>query len=318
MPVIEVIELSKHFNEKAKKFIAVDSISFSLEEGEILGLLGPNGAGKTTTIQMLLGILTPTSGQIKYFQKPFQKYREEILEKINFSSTYTNLPWLLTVKENLNFISYLYDIQNRKSKVEEIIRQFRLEPIKNKLLNDLSSGQLTRVNLAKAFINDPKILLLDEPTASLDPESAHYIREFILEQREQKKISVIFTSHNMFEVEDICDRVLIIKQGKIIANDIPSNLAKTIKSSVVSFYFDDENQNLFLDFCVDKNILHNITRKRVTVQVAEEDIPKFLGQMIKRKIHFLEISIDKPTLEDYFIQMASTQNKAALKFDNII
>lgn len=313
MPILQVQHLTKQF----KDFTAVDNISFELQKGEILGLLGPNGAGKTTTIQMLLGALTPTSGIISYFGKDLAKYRTEILEKVNFSSTYTNLPWLLTARENLTYTSYLYDIPNRKERVDEMIRQFRLEELQNQVLNSYSAGQLTRVNLAKAFINKPEVLLLDEPTASLDPESAHFIREYILEQREKYNLSIIFTSHNMYEVEDICDRVMIIKEGKVVANDLPSNLAKTIQHSTVSFYFDEENQDLFLDYCVEKDVLHDLTRNRVSVQISEHDIPKFLGGMIKRNIQFLEIAIDRPTLEDYFIQIARSDDQEHDKFQTM-
>jgi len=318
MSVLAVKNLSKHFGPPASGFKAVKDISFELEEGEILGLLGPNGAGKTTTIQMLLGALTPSSGTVSYFGKDLAKHRTEILEKVNFSSTYTNLPWLLTAKENLMYTSYLYDIPDRKKRVLEMIKQFRLEDLQDKVLNDYSAGQLTRVNLAKAFINKPQVLLLDEPTASLDPESAHFIREYILEQREKHNISIIFTSHNMFEVEDICDRVMIIKAGKVVADDIPSNLARTIKTTAVSFYFDEENKEKFIDLCLEKNILHSMERKRIEIHIQEEHIPKFLGSMIQRNIYFLEISIDKPTLEDYFIQMATTDMENVDKFKNLI
>jgi len=314
MSALQVQNLTKKF----KKFVAVDDISFDLKEGEILGLLGPNGAGKTTTIQMLLGALTPTSGTVSYFGKDLAKHRTEILEKVNFSSTYTNLPWLLTVRENLTYTAFLYDIHDRKDKIDEMIMQFRLKKLENQILNDLSAGQLTRVNLAKAFINNPQVLLLDEPTASLDPETAHFVREYILSQRSKNNISIIFTSHNMFEVEEICDRVLIIKEGKILADDIPTNLAKTIKSTTVSFYFEEENKELFIDYCVEKNILHNLTRNKIAVQIPEEDIPKFLGGMMQRNIHFLEISIDKPTLQDYFIQMAQTGQETHDKFETMI
>src|SRR5258708_34494392 len=156
MIVLEANSLIKKFGE----FIAVDNISISLQEGEILGLLGPNGAGKTTIIQMLLGILTPTSGEVSYFGKKLKIHHEEIMEKVNFSSTYTNLPWALSVKENLTFISYLYDINNRAQKLDQVTQMFNLEELIDLKMSDLSAGQLTRVNLAKAFINDPKVLLL--------------------------------------------------------------------------------------------------------------------------------------------------------------
>lgn len=215
--ILEVKNLTKRFGE----FTAVNNISFSLKQGEILGLLGPNGAGKTTTIQMLLGVMEPTEGDVAYFNKPFKKNREEILEYLNFSSTYTNLPWILTVKENLTFVSYLYDIKNRKERLDKITKMFHIEELLSKKMQDLSAGQLTRVNLAKAFINLPKILLLDEPTASLDPDIANYVRKLLKEQREKFGISIIITSHNMSEVENLCDRVIFINNGKIIADNTP-------------------------------------------------------------------------------------------------
>ena len=182
MDIISVSNLSKKYD----KYLAVDNISFNLKEGEIIGILGPNGAGKTTTIQMLLGVLTPTNGDIYYFGKNFHSNREEILEKINFSSTYTNLPWILTVKENFDCISYFYNIKNRKKRIKEIVELFKLEDLYYLKISSLSAGQLTRVNLAKSFINYPEVLLLDEPTASLDPEIAQYVRDFILNQRKKK------------------------------------------------------------------------------------------------------------------------------------
>src|SRR6266568_393295 len=176
MSVLEAAHLRKQFGD----FVAVEDISFSLSEGEILGVLGPNGAGKTTMIQMLLGILTPTSGEVSYFGKDLKTNREWIMERVNFSSTYTNLPWWLTVKENLTWVSYLYEIQSRKKRISEVVEIFRLGEIFSKRMDTLSAGQLTRVNVAKAFLNSPKVLLLDEPTASLDVEVAKYIRDFLL------------------------------------------------------------------------------------------------------------------------------------------
>src|SRR6185312_12924831 len=163
--------------------------------------------------------------------------KSEILEHVNFSSTYTNLPWRLTVKDCLTFVSYLYEIKNRKERLQKIIQTFRLEELLKKEISQLSAGQQTRVNLAKSFLNYPKILLLDEPTASLDPEVAAYIREFLLEERKKFNVSIIITSHNMAEVEEICDRVLFINHGTLIANDAPENLASTIEVSHVELLF---------------------------------------------------------------------------------
>lgn len=299
MPILEVTNLTKSFG----KFCAVDHISFTLKEGEILGLLGPNGAGKTTTVQMLLGVLTPTSGLFTYFGKKLTTHREEILEHLNFSSSYTNLPWELTVKENLTVISYLYRIPERKKRLEKIAELFRLKDIWKKPIHSLSAGQMTRVNLAKAFINFPKVLILDEPTASLDPEAAQYIREFLLHQRKTFNISLILTSHNMAEVEAICDRVIFINKGKIIANDIPENLAKTIEISHVELMIGDGLKRT-IAYCNDKGLTFHQEGRLLTIDIHEGKIAEFLRTITEMGVHYDEISIEKPTLEDYFLQVA--------------
>jgi len=299
MDILQVKNLTKKFG----RFVAVNNISFSLKEGEILGLLGPNGAGKTTTIQMLLGVLTPTFGKISYFGKEFSLSREEILERVNFSSTYTNLPWELTVKENLFYLSYLYQIKNRKERIEKIVKIFRLEKLLNQQLQQLSSGQLTRVNLAKALINFPKILLLDEPTASLDPEAASYIRHFLLKQRQQFKVSIIITSHNMAEVEEVCDRVIFINHGKIIDDDTPGNLAKKIETCHVELNVADGLKRT-IEICQEQKINYKLEGRYIIVDLKEKEIPRFLQTLMEKGVSYDQIAIDKPTLEDYFLLTA--------------
>lgn len=295
---------AKNLTKKFGNFKAVDNVSFHLKEGEILGILGPNGAGKTTTLQILLGTLKPTEGVVTYFGKNLNNHREEILEKVNFSSAYTNLPWWLTVKENLKFISYLYTIKDRKKRLEEVINIFKLETILNQRLADLSSGQLTRVNLAKAFLNYPKVLLLDEPTASLDPDIANYIRKFLLKQRKEYQISIIFTSHNMSEVEEICDRIIFINQGKIIADDTPFNLAKTLKITHVELLI-ESNLEKIKKFCKQRSKKHRLNGKRIIIDIEEKEISEFLRDLTNEGINYDEISIEKPNLEDYFIEIAN-------------
>lgn len=302
MDILEAKNLSKQFG----KLKAVDNVSFGLKEGEILGFLGPNGAGKTTTIQMLLGVLTPTEGEVFYFGKNLVHNREEILEQVNFSSTYTNLPWDLTVWENLHFISYLYKIENRKQRVEEMIDVFKLKELKHKRIVELSAGQVTRVNVAKAFINKPRVLLLDEPTASLDPDVAGYIREFILNERKHFKVSIVFTSHNMAEVEELCDRVIFINHGKIIANDTPEKLAGTIEMCHVELLV--KQQKELMDFCQKQNLKYVTEGKYITIDVKEKKIAEFLQSLTSAGINYQEISINKPTLEDYFIQNSNYKN----------
>lgn len=302
MAVLEVKNLTKKFGPPAGGFTAVNNISFELKEGEILGLLGPNGAGKTTTIQMLLGVLTPTKGEVYYFGKDLTSNREEILEKVNFSSTYTQLPWILTVKENLTYISYLYQISNRQNRIKKIINNFRLEKLINQRMNELSSGQLTRVNLAKAFINFPKVLLLDEPTASLDPEVADYIRSFLLKERKNFHVSIIVTSHNMGEVEEVCDRVIFIDKGKLLANDTPENLAKTIEISHVELLIKDGLKRT-IEYCQRNKITCKLEGRYIIVDLKEREIPQFLRNIMDIGVFYDEISIEKPTLEDYFLAM---------------
>lgn len=299
MSILSVNNLSKQF----KNFKAVNNISFDLKEGEILGLLGPNGAGKTTTIQMLLGVLTSTSGEIKYFGKNFSKHREEILEKVNFSSTYTDFPWILTVFECLNFSSYLYDIKNRKERILKLAKIFSIKELLGKQITDLSAGQRTRVNLTKAFLNYPKVLLLDEPTASLDPDVADFIREFLLNQRKKFNVSIIITSHNMAEVEEVCDRVIFIDKGKILADDTPENLAKTIEISHIELLIKDGLKRT-VEYCDKNKFKFKIEGRYIVIDIKEKEIPDFLRRLMDTGVFYDEISIEKPTLEDYFLQMA--------------
>jgi ABC-2 type transport system ATP-binding protein len=302
MAIVQVKNLTKKFGS----FIAVDNISFDLKEGEILGLLGPNGAGKTTTIQMLLSVLTPSFGEITYFGKNLKSYREEILEQVNFSSTYVELPWRLTVKENLNFFSYLYQINNRKDRINKVINTFRLEKLTNKAIHQLSAGQITRVNLAKAFINFPKVLLLDEPTASLDPEVAAYIREFLLNERKKFNVSIIITSHNMAEVEEVCDRVIFINHGKIVADDTPDHLAKTIEICHLELMVKDGLKRT-VEICQKSNTKYGLRGRYIVIDIKERAIPEFLRDLMNKGVYYDEISIEKPTLEDYFLAKTKTK-----------
>jgi len=294
--VLSVRNLSKTFGT----FQAVKDVSFDLEQGKIVGFLGPNGAGKTTTIQMLLGLLIPTSGSISYFGKDLYTFRQEIMEKVNFSSTYISMPWRLTVKECLTYTSLLYDMKNRRNRVGEVIEIFRLTELQKKEVSQLSEGQRTRLMLAKGFINNPEVLLLDEPTASMDPETAQYIRDFIQEYRKTHNISILFTSHNMPEVEDICDDVIFINGGEVIAHDTPDNLARRLDISHVSLTVKDGLKRVAA-ICDDDKLPHIINGRYITVDLKEKAIPDFLKKLLEKGIEYTEISIDKPNLEDFFL-----------------
>lgn len=207
-------------------FTAVKNISFQVQEGEILGLLGPNGAGKTTTIQMILGLIIPTSGTVKIFGKDMPKDRHEILQQVNFSSAYVSLPTNLKVWENLYTFARLYEVPDYKEKVKELVDFFDITPFFDKLYGSLSSGQATRVNLAKSLLNSPKLLFLDEPTSSLDPDIADRIRKYLKQVQKEQNVTIVYTTHNMSEVEELCDRAIFINEGKIITEGTPKDLIK--------------------------------------------------------------------------------------------
>jgi ABC-2 type transport system ATP-binding protein len=219
---IEVINLSKSY--KTKK--AVNNINFKINENEIVGLLGPNGCGKTTTIGMILGLLKPTSGQVLINGKNIENNKISILHKMNFISPYIELPKKLTVKQNLIVYGKLYNIQNLNQRINFLSEKLRLGDLLDKITGELSSGQKNRVSLAKALINDPTVLLLDEPTAALDPETADFIRTFLEKYKEEKKISVLLASHNMDEVKRLCNSVMMMKDGNIVDSGTPENLIK--------------------------------------------------------------------------------------------
>ncbi|MEO8327030.1 MAG: ABC transporter ATP-binding protein [Nitrospirota bacterium] len=212
-PVVEVRNLTKRF----QGFTAVDNISFDIKRGEILGLLGPNGAGKTTTIHMLLGLITPTVGSIHMFGLDLATHRETILQQVNFSSTYISMPFSLTVEENLKVIARLYGLKHIQQRIDDIVKKLEMEDIRHRLTRKLSSGQMSRLTLAKAIMTEPKVLFLDEPTASLDPDIVNKIKSFLKEYQRSEGLSILYTSHNMREMEEMSDRIIFLQRGKIVA-----------------------------------------------------------------------------------------------------
>ncbi len=219
---LEVIGLSKMYNNRH----AVKNISFKLKQNEIIGILGPNGCGKTTTIGMILGLLKPTKGKVLVNGVEIEKNRVDLLNQINFISPYIELPKKLTVKQNLEVYGRLYDIKDLNKKIKSLSEKLRLNEIINKITGELSSGQKNRVSLAKSVINDPILLLLDEPTASLDPETGYFVRSFLEDYQKEKKTSILLASHNMAEVERLCSSVLMMKEGSIIDQGNPIDLIK--------------------------------------------------------------------------------------------
>ena len=219
---LEIIDLSKTYDLKE----AVRNISFKVNENEIIGILGPNGCGKTTTIGMILGLLKPTKGKVLINGIEIEKQRVELLNELNFISPYIELPKKLTVKQNLEVYGRLYDVKELRIKIDYLCEKLRLNEFINKITGELSSGQKNRVSLAKSIINDPSVLLLDEPTASLDPETGDFVRSFLEEYQKEKGASILLASHNMAEVERLCSSVLMMNKGSIIDQGTPGELIK--------------------------------------------------------------------------------------------
>tara|TARA_B100001093_G_scaffold5906_1_gene5946 strand:- start:308 stop:1036 length:729 start_codon:yes stop_codon:yes gene_type:complete len=217
---LEVINLSKSYNAKE----AVKDISFKINRNEIIGILGPNGCGKTTTIGMILGLLKPSQGKVLINGIEIENNRVDLLNKLNFISPYIELPKKLTVRQNLEIYGRLYDIKNLKGKIDYLCEKLRLNELINKITGELSSGQKNRVSLAKSIINDPTVLLLDEPTASLDPETGDFVRNFLEEYQKENQTSILLASHNMIEVERLCSSVLMMNNGSIIDKGSPEEL----------------------------------------------------------------------------------------------
>jgi len=221
-PAIEVENLVKDY----KTTRAVDGISLTIPPGSITALLGGNGAGKTTTISSIMGLVCPTSGTVRVLGADMNRERHRVLHRMNFQSPYVDLPGRLTVRQNLLTFARLYGVDSPKARTETLARELELEEFLDRPTGRLSAGQKTRVALAKALINDPEVLLLDEPTASLDPETAGWVRDRIARHREERGATILLASHNMREVERLCDRVIFMRRGALVDDATPSELLK--------------------------------------------------------------------------------------------
>lgn len=219
-PVVEVDRVGKQFGSAW----AVSDLSFTMQRGEIVGLLGPNGAGKTTTLSMLLALLVPTTGRINLFGLDIAAHRQAVLARMNFSSPYADLPHRLTVRQNLLVYGRLYGVKPLNATIADLVQRLDIAPLLDCPLSQISSGQRTRVALAKALINNPELLLLDEPTASLDPDIADRVRAWLEDYRTRTGAAILLSSHNMTEVERLCDRVMVLYQGRCVDQDTPARL----------------------------------------------------------------------------------------------
>jgi len=303
--ILEVKNLTKIFGN----FTAVDNISFSIEKGEILGFLGPNGAGKTTTITMLLGLTKPTKGEINIFGLDLADNREAVLQKINFATAYSSFMGRLTVFENLYVFSQLYGIENPREKIRSLLDEFEVYKLRDSATQSLSSGELTRVSLCKALLNEPRLLLLDEPTASLDPEIANKVRDLLCTIRREKNISMLYTSHNMEEITRMCDRVIFLNHGKIVAADTPLNLTRMIEKSHLKLTFDAPLEKA-KNFLKSRGLEFEIPQPNyLEIVLNEREIGEVLTQLARNGISITDINIEKPNLEDVFLKIASSKKE---------
>lgn len=217
-------KLSKSYGD----LTALESLSFALSPNEIIGILGPNGAGKTTTLHMILGLLTPTSGEVSVMGLSPDKDHHEISQHINFSSAYSSLPHNLSVIENLEIFARIYGLKNGAKKIDGLLEKFEISYLKKRITGALSSGESTRLNLVRSLLNDPSLLILDEPTASLDPDMADKVRKILKAMQAENQMGILYTSHNMYEVEEICDRIIFIHHGKVMAEGTSESVSKDL------------------------------------------------------------------------------------------
>ena len=231
--VVKVSNLVKIFDKRK----IIKNISFDVSENSVVGILGKNGAGKTTLLGMLMGLILPSSGKIEILGEDLNIKKNEILKKINFQSPYVDLPKKMTVEQNLYFYSRLYGIKNFKDIVNDLVDKLKMKDLIKKNYGSLSAGQKTKVNLCKALINNPKLLLLDEPTASLDPETSIFIREFLLKFQKKNNSSILITSHNLDEIQSICSKIILLKYGTVVSDGNLNEILKTKNYSTLQDFF---------------------------------------------------------------------------------
>jgi len=305
MPSEAVLEV-EHLTKRYGSFCAVDDVCFSLPRGRIVGLLGPNGAGKTTTIQMLVGITLPDGGRIRYFGQDLHRQRAACLQRINFSSSYNNLQNRITVWENLIVFARLYRLRQPEAKIRDLGAYFGITNLMGQRFLTLSAGQKTRVNLVKALLNDPEIVLLDEPTASLDPDIADRTLALIESLREARDLSILYTSHQMHEVTRLCDEVIFLDRGRIVAHDTPASLTGRLGSAHVRVKFQGQPASLVASALKQQGFEDvSLPAHDVVVVGAEQHlVPHAIFTIGNAGAQITDLDVEKPTLEDVFLQIA--------------
>lgn len=299
--VLQVSKLVKNYGA----FRAVDNISFEIKRGQVLGLLGPNGAGKTTSIQMLIGITKPTSGKILYFGLDFKRHRRESLQRINFTSAYNTLLGRITVKENLLTFAGLYGIKNRMDVIAKLLEQFEISRLANHRYVDLSAGEKTRVNLVKSLLNDPELILMDEPTASLDPDIADKTLKLIEELQASRNLSILFTSHNMDEVERICDIVIFMDKGRIVSQGTPSDHTSRLSEVEVILTLRSNNHGDLGKVLKTNEIIYEfLSKNKLVIKTKKDKTAEIISLITQEGFQISDAEVKKPDLEQVFLEIA--------------
>lgn len=306
MYAIEVKNLVKTFESKGKKFRAVNNVSFNVKKGEIFGLLGPNGAGKTTTLNILNGLLTKDSGTVKLLGYDLGDNWEYVRNKVNVATAYYSLSEVLTIAQNLKVYAKLYGVKNHATRIQDLLKTFELEDLANKKIVHLSSGERTRVALCKGFINNPEVLFLDECTVGLDPDIAEKTRMFIKDYQKQNATTIVFTSHYMYEVEELCRRIAFMDKGKLLKVDTADNFKKLIRKQTVELHVKEkftELQKILKEKGV--TILNTGTNTVIfEVNASSDQLYKLMNLLFREGVKLSNMHINKPTLDNIFIKIA--------------
>ncbi len=299
-PVLEVDHLTKRFGG----LCAVDGISFQVRRGKVLGLLGPNGAGKTTTIHMLVGITLPNGGSIRYFGQDLHRHREACLQRVNFASSFNTLQGRISVWENLLVFAHLYSVPKPQERIRQLADYFQITHILGQRFLTLSAGQKTRVNLVKSLLNDPEIILMDEPTASLDPDIADRTMQLLESLKAERELSMVYTSHEMDEVARICDEVVFLDHGLVVAYDTPDGLTRKIATAQLRITFSGEREQVLAKLKPTCPDLESPQPNVVAMTLDERLVPTAIRCVDDAGAVITDIEIKKATLEDVFLQIA--------------
>ena len=304
MDVIQVRNLVKTFPTKEGPLTAVNNISFNIRKGEIFGLLGVNGAGKSTTLNILSGLITPDSGTIAIFGKDLFRHEEEIKNKFNLATAYYSLSSHVTVGQNLNVYARLYNVKNHQQKIQELTEKFMISHLLRTKVQSLSSGERSRLGLVKSLLNDPQLLLLDECTVGLDPDMAELTRDYLQKYNRETGCTIIFTSHYMQEVEELCQRIAFMDQGKIVKIGTAKDLLQELELQTVTLHFSQkiEKAKHILEQEQIKYTINSAGVFQFSLKNREKIIYPLLKKFVNNNIPFDDLHLEKPTLEEYFIK----------------